>query len=263
MNYMNYLIDMPKQLINTMSFRMENFGTIFDFVLCMTLGYLLYTRSLKMILREGTDPYPVQLHTWMITIDSIGSVTFWLLAFKYDFFWMFVVMGIGLPIWVIMEAYSIYRAVKYNRAEEFQGLSKETVTEKVAWKYVLGMIFISFFINMWALSMIGGMNNAAIFIVYPFTNYVFVFWTWRTWTKRGMLETRLGNSMGLQWIIFIQVSVMWIPGLSWYTAVSPFFNEPWFYLAGIATSILALYNLISLGKLPKKSSEINGKKAVW
>lgn len=263
MNYMDYLIGMPKQLMATMSFRVENVDTIFNFVLCMTLGYLLYMRSLKMIFREGTDPYPVQLHTWMITIDSIGSVTFWLLAFKYRFFWMFVVMGIGLPIWVVMEAYSIYRAVKYNRAEEFKGLSNKTVTERVAWKYVLGMIFISFFINMWALSMLGGLSNAAIFIIYPFTNYVFVFWTWRTWTTRGASKTRFGNSVALQWIILIQVSVMWIPGLSWYTSVSPFFKEPWFYLAGIATSILALYNLTSVSKLPKKASIINGHRSVW
>lgn len=263
MNYMNYLQKMPEQIMSTMTFKVQNIGTIFAFVLCMTLGYLLYTHSLKMVSNEGIDPYPLQLHTWMITIDSIGSITFWLLAFKYHFFWVFVVMGIGLPIWVMMEAYSIYRAVKYNREEEFKGLSKSTIDEKTAWLYASGMVLMSFFINMWVLSMIGGMSNAAIFIVYPFTNYVFVFWTWRTWTKRGVTTNRVGNSMGLQWIIFLQVSVMWIPGLSWYTAVSPFFQETWFYLAGISTSLLAMYNLVSLSKLSPKAPEMNGKKTVW
>lgn len=261
--YMHYLQHMPEQLIQHMTFNSQNTGTIISWVLCMTFGYLLYTQALKQVIREKVDPYPLFLHCWMITIDSIGTVTFWVLAFKYHFFWLFTLMGIGLPIWVCLEATCIVYAVKHNRSEDFAGLAKGEVSVKQATIWALGMIALSFTVNMWMLSMVGGVNNAAIFISYPFTNYVFTYWTWRTWTKRGVSGTRYGNSMGLQWVILIQVTLMWVPKLSWYLNITPFFNEPWYYLCGLGASCLAAYNMYHLAKLPPKEKVVDGKKTVW
>lgn len=260
---MHYLLHMPEQLIKHMTFNQQNAGTIIAWVLCMTFGYLLYTQALKQIIREKVDPYPLFLHCWMITIDSIGTVTFWTLAVHYHFFWLFVLMGIGLPIWVLLEGYCIYYGVKNHRQEEFGDLAKGKVSERQTAIWAIGMIALSFTVNMWVLSLVGGINNAAIFISYPFTNFVFTYWTWRTWTKRAISGTRYGNSMGLQWVILIQETLMWVPGLSWYLKVTPFFNEPWYYLIGIGATCLAAYNMYHLAQLPPKEKVVNGKKTVW
>lgn len=262
--YMHYLNHMPEQIINHMTFTSQNTGTIIAWVLCMTFGYLLYTHALKQIIREKVDPYPLYLHCWMITIDSTSTVFNWYLAFHYHFFWLFVLMGIGLPIWVCLEAYCIYFGVRYHRQEEFQGMTKGPVSVKQATIWALGMVAISYTINWWFFSMVGGIQNAAWFISCPFTNYVFTYWTWRLWTKRATeTGTRYGNSMGLQIIILVQVTLMWIPKLSWYLDVTPFFNEPWYYLAGIGSTCLALYNLYHCAKLAPKKQAVNGKKPLW
>lgn len=152
---------MPEQIIQHMTFTQQNTGTIISWIISMIFGYLLYTEAVKLIIREKTDPYPIFLHCWMITIDCIGTVTFWTLAFKYHFFWLFVLMGVELPIWVCMEATCIAYAIKHNRNEDFAGLTKGDVPEKQATIWALGMIAISFTVNMWILSIVGGINNAA------------------------------------------------------------------------------------------------------
>lgn len=263
MNYMHYLDHMPQQLVQHMTLTSRNVPTILAWVLCMTFGYLLYTQAIRMILRERADPYPLWVHCWMITIDTIGSFTFWKLAIEPHFFWLFVVMGIGLPIWVILEASCIVFAVRHTREEDFKGTTKDPITLKQASINAIGMILVAFSVNMWALSMLGGTRNGAIFLIYPFTNYVFAYWTWRTWESRGTTGTRVGNSMGLQVVITIQITLMWVPGLSWYLSVTPFFNEPWYYVCGIVASLLAAYNCYRLSRLPKKEPQASGKKVVW
>ncbi|AGK55218.1 hypothetical protein B1NLA3E_17370 [Bacillus sp. 1NLA3E] len=260
---MDYLANMPQQIIDAMTLVPENTGNIIAWILCMTFGYLMYVWPIRIMLREKVDVFPIWLHCWMITIDIIGSLTFWKLAFAYDFFWLFVVMGIGLPIWVCMEAICISFGVKHNRQEEFGLLSKEPISEKTAWIYALGMVVVAFSVNAYALAMLGGADNAAIFIIYPFTNYVFAYWTWKFWERRGAENTRAGNSMGVQLFIVIQIALMWIPGLSWYLAVSPFFDTPWYYLCGIVTTALACYNMYRCSKHPKKELLPNGKKPIW
>ncbi len=70
-------------------------------------------------MRENIDPYPVYLHCWMITIDCIGTITFWMLLSQHlnvaDIVggaWVFVLFSCGLPVWVFMEAKSIIHDIK-------------------------------------------------------------------------------------------------------------------------------------------------------
>ena len=70
-------------------------------------------------MRENIDPYPVYLHCWMITIDCIGTITFWMLLSQHlnvaDIVggaWVFVLFSCGLPVWVFMEAKSIIHDIR-------------------------------------------------------------------------------------------------------------------------------------------------------
>jgi hypothetical protein len=112
--------------------------------------------------------------------------------------------------------------------------------------------------------MIGGFGNAAIWIIYPFTNYAFAFWTWRHWAQQGVENgDRQGNSMFLLIVILVNNTIQWVPGLSWWLNVSPFFNQPWFYFCGVVASGVAAYNLYTYSKLRKKELLPSGRTPVW
>ena len=127
------------------------------------------------------------------------------------------------------------------------------------------MIAVSFFVNAYALSMLGGFSNCAIFLVWPFTNYVFALWTWRFWSSRAAENnSRKYQSMALHIVIVVQITLMWVPGLSWYLALTPFLPTIWYYLGGMAMTALAVYNLLQYRKLPERTDVLpNGKKPVW
>lgn len=253
----------PEQIMSAMALAPENALNIFAMFLCATFGYLLYTVAGGMRKKVGVDPYPVMLHCWMITIDSIGSVTFWLLLSQHCTVdellggaWVFLFFSIGLPIWVVMEARSILHCINSEREREtnFGNLVKGgAATKEQARFWCLGMIAICFFVNMYALSMLGGFENCAIFIVWQFTNYVFALWTWRFWTARATEHDALKyQTTKLHVVIIVQITIMWVPGLSWYLALTPFLHTIWYYLGGIAMTALAVYNFYKFTQLKKE-----------
>lgn len=268
-NYMDYLANVPEQVMEVMAFQPGSIIPIHPeafvaMLLCMTFGFLLYIQALRIMFREKVDPYPLWLHCWMISIDSTGTIMSWQCAFEHDFFWLFVLFGLFLPVWVCMEAICIYNGVKKHRQEEFGRLVKGEVTLKTAWIYTIGMIIVGLSVNLWAETLLGGFSNWSVFLIWPFTNYVFAYWTWRFWKEEAAKTgTRHRNSMGLQWIITIQITLMWVPNLSWYLFLTPYLNTPAYYFCGIVASALAIYNLVQCSKLPKKETLSNGKKAIW
>lgn len=268
-NYMDFLKDVPGQVMEVMAFQPGTLipvhpEALIAMLLCMTFGYLLYVQALRIMVREKVDPYPIWLHCWMISIDFTGSIMSWQCAIEHDFFWVFVLFGIGLPIWVCMEAVCIYKSVKNHRQEEFGSLVKGEVALKQGWVVAIGMVIVGASVNLWAETLLGGFSNWAVFIIWPFTNYVFAYWTWRFWREQGIKNgNRFRNSMGLQWIITIQITLMWVPGLSWYIQLTPYLNTPAYYFCGIVASALAVINLYYCYKLPKKETLPNGKKPIW
>lgn len=252
---MEYLADMPSQLQAAMTPSVENIPAFAAWILAYITGYLLYTYAGKVTKEQGVQPYPLWIHCYMFSIDLIGTITFWYLAATHDFFWYFCVQGVALPLWMLMEAKSIYEGVKNaeERGFEFGGLFKNrAVTEKGAWTYCIGIFAIGFFLNMYALAMLGGMENAAIWIIYPFTNYVYAIFTWRFWESRAAENgNRKHNSVGLQVVITVTCFVSWCPGISWYWVVSPYFHQLWYILPGLAITLFSAYNLYRCHKLPK------------
>lgn len=266
-NYQDYLVNVPQQLIDGMTFSVENIPNFIPFILCMTFGYLLYTESGKVWKKEHIEVYPLYLHCWMITFDVIGTINAWYCVAVYGPFWLFILWGVCFPIWIVMEAQSIIRSCKTPeiRQQNFGRLSKEPISEKTAFAFAIAMVVICFFLNNWAFTLMGGYENFAYYLVIPFSNYVFAIWTWRWWTERAAENgTRKGNSMKLQIVILVQVTLMWVPGLSWYTAIIPGNRNIWFYLIGILVTALAAYNTYKCYKLPdhlKKADDDSDEKA--
>lgn len=268
-NYMDFLKDVPGQVMEVMAFQPGTLipvhpEALIAMLLCMTFGYLLYVQALRIMVREKVDPYPIWLHCWMISIDFTGSIMSWQCAIEHDFFWVFVLFGIGLPIWVCMEAVCIYKSVKNHRQEEFGSLVKGEVTLKQGWSSP----------SAWSSSARASTSGPRPFSEAsatgrssssgPSRTMCSPYWTWRFWREQGIKNgNRFRNSMGLQWIITIQITLMWVPGLSWYIQLTPYLNTPAYYFCGIVASALAVINLYYCYKLPKKETLPNGKKPIW
>lgn len=253
-NYADYIMQVPQRLTECMSFDTANIVPYFiPFILCMTFGYLLYTEAGNVWKKEGIEVYPLYLHCWMITFDITGTLMSIYMWVTTGFFWLWALWSIAFPIWVCMEAMSIYRSCKSPqiRQENFGRLSRDPITEKQAFTWSIGMIVVCLFLNLWIYSLLGGWANFPYYLVIPFSNYVFAIWTWKWWGERAAeTGTRKGQSMKLQVIILIQISLMWIPGLSWYVATMPCFHNIWFYLLGVLMTCLAAYNTYRCYKLP-------------
>ncbi len=263
--YMQFLNDIPAQMMEKMAFRTENIPVFFTWIVAYITGFLLYTYAGKVTKQQGVQPYPLWIHCYMFSIDVIGTATYWYLAATHHFFWYFCVQGIALPMWLFLEAQSIRAGIKNKDEREFEygRYRKGGVSASKTKLYCLGIFLIGFFLNMWGLSLIGGMANAAIWVIYPFTNYVYAIFTWRFWDDRAaQFGNKKHNSIGLQVVIIATCIVSWCPGLSWYWAVSPFFHQPWYLLSGIACTAVAVYNLIQVRKLPDYVPEEDTEKVV-
>lgn len=257
-SYMQFLNDMPQQLMDKMWFEKANIPVFFAWIVAYITGYLLYTHAGRVTKKQGVQPYPLWIHCYMISIDTIGTITYWILAFTHGFYWYFVVQGIALPLWMFMEAKSIIAGIKDKEEREFEfgRYRKGGVSESQAKMYCAGIFVAGLALNMWGLSMLGGMANAAIWIIYPFTNYVYAIFTWRFWDDRAaQFGNRKHNSIGLQIVVTVTCIVSWCPGLSWYWAVSPFFHQPWYIIVGIICTAISVYNLVRVIKLPEYEPE--------
>lgn len=258
-NYADYIIGVPQRLVEAMSFNVDNIIPYFiPFVLCMTFGYLLYTEAGNVWKQQKEEPYPVYMHCWMITFDFTGTLMSIYMWVTTGFFWIWALWSIAFPVWMIMEAQSILRSCRSKevRMQNFSRTSKEPISEKTALLYCGGMILVSLVVNLWVYSLLGGWANFPYYLVIPFSNYVFAIWTWKWWRERAaQFGTRRGNSFKLQIIITVQITLMWFPGLSWYTATMPCFHNIWYYLLGIVMTCLAIYNAYACYKLPKEDKK--------
>lgn len=256
--YMAYLDDIPGQLMQKMTPSMENIPVFIAWIMAYFFGFLLYTEAMKVEKRQKLTVYPISVHAYMMTIDITGVITYALLAIKNHFFWYFDLQVVALAIWVLMEARSVISGVKDSRLRnmEWGKLAKGGISEKKAWMYVAGIWMAGFGLNWYLLSLIGGFSNCAIWIVYPFTSYVYAVFTWRFWDQRAA-ETgmRASNSIGIQVAVIGSCLVGWVPGLSWYWSVTPFYHQPWTIIGGAMVTVIAIYTFYKCAKLPKYDPE--------
>lgn len=275
-NNIDYLANLPEQVMSAMSFSPDHIMNYVALLLCMTFGYLLYTVAGEIRKRENIDPYPVYLHCWMITFDTLSAISSWCLLYQYHTpeqlaggAWVFLLFSLGLPVWVFMEAKSILHTIKdeKQRSLNFRHLvpAGQKPTEKQARFWCLGTVAVCAALNLFIMSLLGGFGNFFWIFMVPFSNYVFAIWTWRFWTTRAAeLGTRMYQSMKLHIVITVQITLMWVPGVSWYVALSPAFHSIWFYLCGAVMTGVAIYNTYKCSQLPKRDETLpNGKKPVW
>lgn len=217
------------------------------FAIANAIGLLEYIWAVALTFKEKAGPFPMWMHTFFFAHDSTAGVIFTILAFKYHFFWVFTIYALGMLTWTILEAICITMELHYNAKEEFNvGVRQATVQTII-------LIFIMYSI-IWFIRYVDG--DVAMFIWLPLTNFVMAVGPGFTLLKR---RSRRGSSVVVYIFIICGTLFNFAPrGIGFFTTLLPqIFNCPLWYLIGVISTIIAVYNLIMVLKLPaKKNSRI-------
>ncbi len=223
-------------------------------------GYLVYVYCIILLAKEKKSPYPIAMHTFYLACDSIGTVFWFLEAKQNDWFWAFCAFSVAMFIWVCCEVWSLYMAIKYERQEAYGRYYKEPVTEKQAFYRIaaqtimFGTLICSF------LYFMGGLQDAALFKLYVWTNLLVAIGPTHLWAER---QSRSGAGVNISIMILISIICTYLPaGLGMWTTVSSYFNTPTFYIAGVISTCYAIHNLRVQLKYAPKPTQINGMKTL-
>jgi len=217
------------------------------------IGYLEYIYSFRLVLREKSAPFPVWMHTLYLAHDSTGAVVFLMLARQHHYFWFFTMASIALVIWNGFECFNLFMAVKVERQEiwgkYYDGpVSVRSAVYRIAAQVVL-MVSLVNVVRVF-------MNDTAMFKWFALTNVVMAVGPGILWSER---RSRKGSSIGLAIVIVIgTVNTFLPPGYGMWTTATPYFNQPWFYIAGVVVSVIAIRNLLMLLRFPPKMPGRNG-----
>lgn len=253
---------LAQELITQLDFGNPNIGTNLTVMLIGTsIAYLIYMMPPIIMMREKKNPYPIWLHTFYLACDSFGVGFWYILAKQNDWFWFFCVYSVGMFVFCLMELFILYQSVKHERQEAYGDLFDKPVTTRNAYSIIFAQYVIFFSVIALNARFMGGLEDAALFKLYTWTNYLTVYGPMLLLYKR---KSRIGTSVLLNIMLLLGAIVTYLPpGLGFSTTMSAYFDEPWFYIAGIVTTIVAVYNLVYVLKLPAKPKILDGKKTVW
>jgi hypothetical protein len=211
-------------------------------------GYVTWMFYYVICVRDRKMAIPFWLYTFWFAHDSTGVLVFHRLAEQHNEFWFFRTTSIALMIWVTIEIIGITLAVRYARQDIWgkYHTAPVTTTQAVAW--VLAEIALMYVVvNL----LHDYMSDATMLKWFTLTNAVLAigpFYLWRTRRDRG------GTSVALAIILVIVVANTFLPaGLGMFTTASPFFDRPWFYIAGVVLTAMAISNLLVVWRLPPKA----------
>ena len=221
------------------------------------IGYAEYIYSTRLLLAEHKAPYPAWMHTFYFAHDFTGAVVFANLALHHQFFWVFCGASIALLVWNGFEIFNLRMAIRHERQEIWGPLYRQPVTQKQALARVAGQIVIMFaVVNLFRVFM----NDEVMFKWFCFTNVLIAVAPGYLWERRG---TRDGTSVGLAIVILVgTINTFLPPGLGMWTTALRYFDQPWFYIAGVITTAFAVRNVVILLRMPPKV-KVEGKPLIW
>lgn len=238
----------------------EFVGILVAALIAFLIGYIEQFLSIIMIKQEKHGAFPMPLNTFYLAHDFLTGVIFLFLGFYNNFFYIFMILGIGMFIWNFTEIYDMYDYVKNNREETFRGMFFGELTTK---KCIAELIAETLAFTVFILLMIVLMNDPTFIKWFMITNILIAVCTGYYWTRN---KTCRGASKLLSLVILVGTINTFLPvGLGWWTSLYPtIFDTPLFYLMGVVSVCFAIKNVwIVFKKLPEKPKRLDGKKTVW
>lgn len=238
----------------------EFVGILVAALIAFLIGYIEQFLSIIMIHKEHHGSFPMPLNTFYLAHDFLTGVIFLILGFYNSFFYIFMVLGIGMFIWNFTEVYDMYDYVKNNREETFRGMFFGELT---AAKCIIEIITETIAFAIFIMLMIVLMDDPTFIKWFMITNILIAVCTGYYWTRNKVAE---GASKLLSIVILIGTINTFLPvGLGWWTSLYPnIFDTPLFYLMGIVSVCYAIKNVyIVFKKLPPKKADYDGRKPIW
>lgn len=233
------------QLITEMSPSYPEFiSLLIAFIIANAIGLLEYIWAVALTFKEGIGPFPMWMHAFFLAHDSTAGVIFAILAFHYQFFWMFSVFLLGMLTWTVLEITCISIELKNNGRAEFNSSRRTAILQ------TFFLIAIMYCI-IWFIRYLD--NDIAMFIWLPLTNFVMAVGPGQVLLKR---QSRRGSSVVVYIFIALGTLFNFAPkGIGFFTSLLPqiYNNDLWYFVGCIAT-IIAVYNLVYILKLPKKKT---------
>lgn len=231
------------------------FTTAIALIIAMTFGLLEYAWATRLSMREHKTPFPVWMHAFMFAHDMMAGAIMLYWGIVLGFFWYFMLQGVGMLTWMFLEVMNMRTAIKYETEETW---GKGT-TKKQSIIYTLIVVFAMIcFVNIMRYLM----DDTAAFLWLPITNFVMAIAPGFILFKR---KSREGSSVMLYIFILGGTIFNFLPcGIGLFTTVLPeVFNQPIYFAIGIVATIIAIYNLCTIVKMPPKKQLPGEKKPIW
>ncbi len=216
--------------------------------LAVVFGLLVYIIPIYLTEKDHVGPYPLWLHCFYCAADFMGIWVF-LEAWKTtDHFPLFLLLSIGEGIWVLMELYSLYRAITYEAEINWKpGTAKKKMIIDICIMTILCYVSLNL--------LRAELHDDVMWKFWIFTQVLICTIPGLTLEKRG---TRKGHNLVLH-ISFICVAVIsFNPWCNMWLAIAPEFfapaENPWYYITGCVCLILAIRGLITYLHLPPKEA---------
>jgi hypothetical protein len=221
-------------------------------------GYIQYIYSFRLVLRENKAPFPVWMHTLYLAHDATAAIVFFALAREHQWFWFFSLTAIALFIWTLFEVFNLYMAIKVERQDIWGAYQVQAITSGQALcRILLQLMIMIVVVNLLRIFM----ADEAMFKWFALSNVVMAVGPGMLWRQR---QSREGSSLGLALVIVFGTAWTFLPpGLGMFTTALPgIFDQGWFYLTGVAVTLVALNNLIMLIRFAPKTHK-GGKPVIW
>jgi hypothetical protein len=221
-------------------------------------GYGLYIYSFLLTIREKKAPFPFWMHVFYLAHDITGAVVFARAAYHNQWFWFFSGTAIALLVWNCFEIFNIVMGIKHERQEIWGRYHSSPVTVRQAIVHTAWLVALMFgVVNVFRVFM----QDEVMFKWFPLTNAIMAVFPGFLWNER---RSRAGSSVGLAiLIVLVSANTFLPPGLGMFTTASPFFHQPWFYIAGVICTAISIKHLIMLLKYPPKEAVAGQKKPIW
>lgn len=241
------------------AYTFDNVPLLIASVITFGFGFWEYIYSFRLTHREGREPFPIWMHTFYFAHDSAWAVILFIAASQRNWNWFLLGASIALVVWTLFETYNLTTAVRSSaeRREAFSRYLGEDVTGRQATTAILVQILVFYGL---VLAVMQFMGEGSFFQWAAITNMVMATGPATVWLRR---KSRDGNGMGIALVILGGTLNTFLPISMFATALPEVFNQPWFYVAGVIFTGIALANVVMVSKFPAKTPVAGEKRPIW
>lgn len=212
-------------------------------------GLLVYIIPIYLTEKDHEGPYPLYMHTFYCAADFMGIWVFLDTWAKNDHFIIFLLLAIGEAIWVLMEIYSLQRALTYEKDINW----KPGTPFKIRLRDVIFQVLL-FYVSLNLLRF--ELHDNTMWKFWIFTQILITTVPGLVLEKRGKRD---GHNLWLHITLICVAIATFNPWCNMWAIIAPeLFSwnaNPWYYIVGFCCLLFAIRGLVVYLKLPAKETQ--------